>query len=162
MLKQTTTEPPGRKTRAISATARGARRVEPVERLGAEDTVDRLVGKRDLLGGARERLRIADQGAQRVVGLHSDDTPEVPDEEARQFPGAGREVEHLRVRRKLRDLGDATGPARPPALVVLGRRAEAPRTRVAHANGPIVGKRSVPSSRWRRNSATPMSPVKSE
>ena len=30
------------------------------------------------------------------------------------------------------------------------------------ANGPIVGKRLLPSSKWRRNKATPMSPVKSE
>ncbi len=110
-----------------------ARAVEPVEGLGAEDGVDRIVGKRNLLGGAGERLRLGDgaleQGPHPGQRLDRDDAGEVTHQHPCQLAGAGGEVEHLGAVGQAKRGDRLLGPAGPTALVPLGGAVEARRER---------------------------------
>ena len=89
--------PPGRRTRAISVERR--RRIEPVEGLGDRDDVDRLVGQRDRLGRAGDRVDLRQDGLELpphpLDGLDGEHVGARLDEPAGELAGAGREVAHL-------------------------------------------------------------------
>ena len=102
------------------------RRVEPVERLRDGDGVEARGPKRQALGRARQRPRNARAGAvehlpHAVDGLGRQELRAEGLEQARELPGAGREIEHPCVRGRCRDAprttrhipaGSSAGPAR--------------------------------------------------
>ena len=102
-----------------------------MEGLADEDRIDRVVGERDGVRAARNRLGLRHDPLQHrphaVERLDRDHPREPTDELPRQLPRAGSQVEHDRVRRKLERVQRRLGVAGPPTLVRLGRALEAAR-----------------------------------
>src|SRR5205085_12057128 len=94
--------------------------------------IDRTLAEGDLLGGPAYRHRIWNELPQErlhpLVRLDRNHPSEAVDEQPRQLPGPGGEVEHVRARPKPEPRGDAVEdlvrPSGPPELVLLGRAPE--------------------------------------
>ena len=129
VLKQTTTEPPGRRTRAISATAGGASNqwkasAQKTPSTEASESGISSAGPASV-SASRIRARSASSGSTATTRA------KCLDEKPREFPGTGREIENRGVGRKLR----------PPR-----RRDRA--SRASHARSPRLPRRnSVPAGR---------------
>ena len=107
-----------------------------MERLADEDCVDRAVVERDRLGGAVERRRLGhdalEHGAHLGQRLDREHVRIAAHKLARQLAGAGGEVEDDGVPGEPDRVERGLRVARPPALVLLRRKAEAPR-QLGHA-----------------------------
>ena len=105
--------------------------VEPVERLGGDDCVGRLVAERDLLRGARDSLDTRHVRAQLVEHLleRLDSYHVVTErrEQARQLAGARSEVDDPQRRLTGDPQRRFLGITGPRALVGVGDRTEGPR-----------------------------------
>ncbi len=131
-----------------------------MEGLGDERRVDRGVGERDRLGRPGERLGRRNDALQHGTHarerLDGDHAWETVDEETRELPGAGGEVEHDDA---LNPLDHLRGPGRAAELVVLGDGVEAQALRVAHAGTRWRARTSASCSGSRRWAVAPPRPV---
>lgn len=96
--------------------------LEPVERLGGKDGVDRAIRERDLLRVPGEHLGLGaernEQTAHPLVRLDSNHIFELGDEQTRELPGARAQLERSRSRRQCRNSHDLERPSGAAPLVV--------------------------------------------
>ena len=121
---------------------------EPVERLRCEHSVDRRVGKRELLRRARVALGrghdLLEDRAHPVERLDREHSRVAPREHARQLPGAGPHVDDGGVGAERQDAEHRVGVVRPRPLVFLRSAVEAPRLLGAINQRRRAGRRDSP------------------
>ena len=104
---------------------------EPVEGLGGEDGVDRVICERDLLGCTGEGFDLwterHEQVTHRLGRLHGNHAVEPRDEETCELARARPELEHVRRGGEAGSVHGIGRPTRPAALVVLGPAVKAAR-----------------------------------